>query len=149
VAQGIDLFGEKRPIPIIPNAYKQGFVAGNNMAGGERSCSSVVAMNSIEVCGIPFISVGLVGHRRDDNFEILEQLDVEAGRYKKLVLKDNVIVGAVFVKDIDRAGIYTGLIRNRVNVETSKKLLLTDEFGVLCLPASYRKHVVSGMGIEV
>ena len=58
-------------------------------------------------------------------------------------------MGAIFIGAIDRAGIITGLIREKVNVGGFKDLLLTDEFGLLSLPAEYRKHVVSGTGIEV
>ena len=65
------------------------------------------------------------------------------------MLKGDRVVGAIFVGQIDRAGIVTGLIRERINVSPFKDLLLTDEFGLISLPAEYRKHVVSGMGIEV
>ena len=47
------------------------------------------------------------------------------------------------------AGIFTGLIKDKVDVSALKDLLLGEEFGVLSLPAEYRKHVVSGQGIEV
>ena len=64
-------------------------------------------------------------------------------------MKDDRVVGTIFIGRIDRAGIITGLIRERVNVAGIKKLLLSDEFGVISLPAEYRKHLVSGSGIEV
>ena len=69
--------------------------------------------------------------------------------YKKIVLKDDRVVGAVMVGDVDRAGIFTGLIKRQVDVSAIKDLILSDEFGVLSLPTEYRKHVVSGQGIEV
>ena len=60
-----------------------------------------------------------------------------------------VIVGAIFIGQIDRAGIITGLIQEGISVTGFKNLLLTEEFGLISLPTEYRKHVVSGMGIEV
>jgi len=65
------------------------------------------------------------------------------------VLKNDVMVGVILIGNIDRAGIYTGLIKRKINVKTFKDVLLTDDFGLLSLPANYRKHVVSGTGIEV
>ena len=69
--------------------------------------------------------------------------------WRRLVLKGDKLVGALLVGDINRAGIFTGLIREKVSVGNIQDLLLTDEFGLLSLPSEYRKHVVSGEGIEV
>jgi hypothetical protein len=41
------------------------------------------------------------------------------------------------------------LIKGEVNVAGAKDTLLSDDFGLINLPAEYRKHVVSGLGIEV
>jgi hypothetical protein len=51
--------------------------------------------------------------------------------------------------DIDRVGIYTGLIRDRVDVSPFKEHLLSGSFGLISLPRDYRKHLVVGNGIEV
>ncbi len=149
VTQAAELLsGEKRTIAIFPNAYRQGYVAGSNMAGRARRYGGSLAMNAVDVCGLPTISVGAtdpVG----EGYEVLSELDDEGPVYKKIVLRDDRIVGAIFVGDIDRAGIITGLIKEKVNVSGFKELLLTDEFGLISLPSEYRKHVVSGAGIEV
>jgi NAD(P)H-nitrite reductase large subunit len=139
------LSGESRPIPIFPNAHRQGRVAGMNMAGGNARMNDVFAMNSVEVFGLPTISVGLA-NARGDEYEILVRKNEGRAAYKKLVLRENRIVGALFAGDIDRAGIVTGLIREKVDVSGFKDLLLTDQFGLLSLPAEYRTHVVSGEG---
>jgi NAD(P)H-nitrite reductase large subunit len=144
------LIGACRPIAIWPNAYRQGHIAGANMAGVETEYAGGFPMNSIEVCGVPTISVGLTDPPRDeDGYEILDKYDREALLYKKLVLFHNRLVGAIFVGDIDRAGIYTGLIRDRVDVRPFKELLLSGGFGLISLPTGYRKHLVVGEGIEV
>ncbi|MFO8008115.1 MAG: FAD-dependent oxidoreductase [Candidatus Brocadiia bacterium] len=149
VAQAPDLLAAGRScIPIFPDAYRQGVVAGRNMAGGDATYDGGVAMNSVDVFGLPTISVG-VTVPGDGDCETLCELDREAGTYRKVVLRGNRVVGAVFVGSIDRAGIITGLIRGRVDVNSVKDLLLTDQFGLLSLPQEYRKHVVSGAGIEV
>jgi NAD(P)H-nitrite reductase large subunit len=144
------LIGACRPIAIWPNAYRQGHIAGANMAGVETTYGGGFPMNSIEVCGVPTISVGLTDPPKDeDGYEILDKYDREALIYKKLVLFHNRLVGAIFVGDIDRAGIYTGLIRDQVDVRPFKELLLSGGFGLISLPTGYRKHLVVGEGIEV
>ena len=139
-----------RPIAIWPNAYRQGYVAGCNMAGVEKTYGGGIAMNSIEICGIPTISVGLTGPQEEtDRYEVLERYDRKSTVYQKLVLRDNRLVGAICVGDIGRAGIYTGLIRDQADVSSFKEHLLSGNFGLISLPQAYRKHIVVGEGIEV
>jgi NAD(P)H-nitrite reductase large subunit len=119
------------------------------MAGAEpESYEGALAMNAVSVFGLATVSVGLAA-QPVEGAEVLVWARAEPPAYKKLVLRDGRIVGAVLVGDIDRAGIFTGLIRSRTDVSAVKGLLLTEQFGVLSLPAEYRKHVVSGAGIEV
>ncbi len=148
VAQAADaLTGESRPVPILPVAARQGRVAGANMAGGDVRYDGALAMNAVDVLGLPTISVGQTVEAEGD--EVLSRTDEQAGTYRKLVLRGNRVVGAIFIGKIDRAGIFTGLIRTRLDVGPFKELLLGDEFGLLSLPAAYRAHMVSGAGIEV
>jgi NAD(P)H-nitrite reductase large subunit len=135
-----------RPIAIWPNAYRQGWIAGCNMAGIPKQYEGTFAMNSINICGIPTISVGMT-QASENGFELLQQLDRKKETYKKIILRDGVIVGTIFVGDIDRAGIYTGLIREKINVNEFKDILLREDFGLISLPREYRKHLVRGEGI--
>ena len=68
----------------------------------------------------------------DDTYEIIsKQEDVT---YKKVILKDNIIVGIVFVGDIEKSGIFFGLMKNKVNVSSFKERLLADDFNLAFLP---------------
>ena len=116
VAQAEELLcGEQRCIPIFPNAYRQGMVAGENMSGAGAEWAGGLVMNAVAICGMNTISVGMTS-ALDDTFEALTALDETDYRYKKILLLGDYIVGAIFVGDIDRSGIITGLIRSRVNV---------------------------------
>lgn len=149
VAQARQLLSEeRRTLPILPTAYRQGSVAGSNMAGESRTYEGGVPMNSVDVFGLPTISVGMTNPDREDA-ECITRHDEDEGTYKKLVLQNDRIVGAIFIGDIERAGIFTGLIKEKVDVADFKDVLLSDDFGLLSLPADYRKHVVSGLGMEV
>ncbi|KKM04107.1 hypothetical protein LCGC14_1767580 [marine sediment metagenome] len=149
VAEAFDLvMGITRPIPIWPNAYRQGSVAGCNMAGGLKEYQGGLAMNSIEICGISTISVGQTDPD-EENYQVLQEYNRERREYKKIVLKDDFIVGAIFIGSIERAGIITAFIKERTNVRNFKDYLMREDFGLIYLPSDYRKHMVSGMGIEV
>lgn len=144
------LLGINRPIAIWPNAHRQGTVAGSNMAGVDKEYDGGFPMNSVEVCGVPTISVGVTDPREDtEQYEVLEFFDRSEPVYKKLVLRGNRLVGAICVGNIDRAGIYTGLIRDAADISPFKNLLLSGNFGLISLPQDYRKHLVIGDGIEV
>ena len=156
VIEAYDLMANvRRPIAILPNASRQGKIAGVNMAGGKKKYLGGLAMNSVELAGIPTISVGLndpstLGDdQRKKTIEVLRDYQEENSVYKKVVLEKNRIIGMIAIGRIDRAGIYTGLIKERVDVTPFKDHLLKDDFGLLSLPSEYRKHLVTGQGIEV
>lgn len=137
------LCGTNRCIAIFPNAYRQGIVAGRNMAGAEAQWEGGLVMNSVTIVDLPTISVG-VTEALGEGYEELSELDDAALHYRKLVLHEGRIVGAVFVGDIDRAGIITGLIRERIDVSEIRDVLMSDDFGLISLPAAYRERVLSG-----
>jgi len=148
-ARGDDcVAGGSRAIPIFPNAWRQGAVAGTNMAGGDVKADRLHAMNSVVVFGLPTISIGQAT-ATGPGYRELARLDQKAGTYRRIVLKEGRVVGALFTGDIRRAGILTGLIREQVEVDGLEDLLLNGDLGLLSLPSDYRKHVVAGEGIEV
>ncbi|NLG26687.1 MAG: NAD(P)/FAD-dependent oxidoreductase [Chloroflexi bacterium] len=149
VAEAYDLVVDmNRIVAIWPNAYRQGATAGAHMVGVVRADPGGVAMNTVEVCGLPAVSVG-DANTSAEGYQALAELDERSRRYKRLVLKDGRLVGVILVGDINRAGVYTGLIRNRIDVSGCERALLGDRVSLLSLPDRYRKHVVTGAGIEV
>ncbi len=150
VAQGKDLLTQKTSLMAIwPVASHQGKVAGLNMAGKPTKYSGSFIMNSVELADIPTISFGITNPPETKNFEILSKADEDRGSYRKIVLRQNKMVGAIFLGKIERAGIFSQLIKDKIDVSSFKKDLLSDEFGLLVLPTEYRKHLVQGEGIEV
>lgn len=138
VTEGPDyLNGGNRVLPIWPNAYKQGKIAGFNMAGVDREFEGGLAMNSIELFGVPVITVGLSNVESED-LEVLTK--VEEGSYRKIVLRGSTVVGAVFAGKVERAGLVTGLIRDQVDVGSMRDRLLADDFGYVDFPEELRKE---------
>ncbi len=132
----------RRPQPIWPNAYEQGRTAGINMAGQPLAYKGSFGMNSIEVKGLPTITVGMYDAVGPE-YEILAKSDAESLTYKKVIIHNDRLVGAVFVNDIDRAGIMTGLIKDQVNVKAFKHDLISDNFGYAVFPEALRKERLS------
>lgn len=131
-----------RPIAIWPVAVRQGKIAGFNIAGKKTEYRGGIAMNSVELCSIPTISVGESCPEGED-YQVLEHFEQKKSIYKKIVLRDRKITGAIFIGDIERAGIYTGLIKDRVDTSSFKEHLLKEDFGLISLPEKYRKHLVA------
>ena len=127
VAQAKDLIlDENRVAPIWPNAFNQGFYAGKNMAGANSPYAGGLAMNAIAFYGLPTVSVGQVNPAPGEaGVEVFDSLDEERGTYRKLVFKDDRLIGYVLLGDIDVAGLYTGFIRFKfpLDAETKAKLI--------------------------
>jgi NADPH-dependent 2,4-dienoyl-CoA reductase/sulfur reductase-like enzyme len=98
--------GARRVLAILPNAYMQGHAAGVNMAGGEEDFDCAVPMNSAGFFGLHVMTAGSYDGECDD-------MSPESG-IKRFYVKDGYLTGFILVGQTERAGIYTGLIRNRV-----------------------------------
>ncbi len=138
-----------RPIAIWPVAIKQGRIAGFNMAGIEKEYQGGFVMNSVELCNIPTISMG-ESCPTGEGYQIVDCFVKDKSLYKKIVLKDGRIIGAIFINDIERVGIYTGLIKDKVDISScfesvsgGNENILRKDFGLICLPKEYRKHLVA------
>ncbi|HPP88746.1 MAG TPA: NAD(P)/FAD-dependent oxidoreductase, partial [bacterium] len=130
-------------------AAKQGKIAGYNMAGLNKEFQWLISMNSVELCNIPSISAGQTNVSSAENIEILSQLDKEKNVYKKIVIKENKVIGYIFVGSIEKAGIFTMMINDKIDISSFKDSLLNEDFGLINLPKEFRKHLVIGAGIEV
>jgi NAD(P)H-nitrite reductase large subunit len=132
VAEAYDfIHGENRLTPIWPNAYIGGRVAGFNMAGIPTEYQGGTAMNSMKYFGVNIVSAGIVA-TLDDSYEVISQKNDHV--YRKVVLKDGLIVGLVFSGDIEKSGIIYNLMKDKINVEDFKQVLVADDFGLASLP---------------
>jgi NAD(P)H-nitrite reductase large subunit len=133
VAEAYDfVYGENRLTPIWPNAYIGGRIAGLNMAGITDKYPGSTAINSLNYFGIDIASAGMPTAPNDDGYETISKQ--EGNIYQKVILKNDLIMGMIFVGNIEKSGIIFGLMRDRVNVENFKQSLLADNFGLAFLP---------------
>lgn len=99
-----------RILAILPNAHNQGVVAGKNMAGKEAYYLNAFPMNAIGFFGLHIITAG--------SYDGEAMVETDGVNYKKLVVKDKQLKGFILMgKYIERAGIYTSLIREHITAD--------------------------------
>ena len=140
VSEGYDkIYQEHRVLPILPNAYKQGFNAGVSMAGGSSEYLSGFAMNAIGFFDLPMLTAGIIKPSSPDFQEYIQQ-DYAKRSYKKVVLRAGKLVGYIALNTVDRAGILTGLIDQEVDVTAFQEHLLKEDFGYIHFPKELRSQ---------
>ena len=142
VAEAYDfIMNQNRLLPLWPLAVLEGQVAGYNMAGKKTTYMGGTNMSSLKYFGTPIVSIGLANPKEDPALEVLVEHDAERNVYKKLVLKNNVIVGMTLVNCIERAGVLFYLMKNAINVKRFKQKLLSDDFGLATLPVGLQRKM--------
>ena len=131
VCESLDITsGEFSINALWPVAVEQGRIAGSNMVGENLSYEGSLGMNAIEFFGLPAISLGVYKVKGDSSsFEELKVMDAKSNLYKKLILKDNFLVGAISVGDVKNSGVFLRIIREKINVSPFKDKLLQENFG--------------------
>jgi NAD(P)H-nitrite reductase large subunit len=142
VAEAYDfIMNQNRLLPLWPLAVLEGQIAGYNMAGKKTTYMGGTNMSSLKYFGIPIVSIGLANAKEDPALEVLVKDEAEHNVYKKLVLKNNVIVGLTLVNCIERAGVLFYLMKNTINVKKFKQKLLSDDFGLATLPVTLQRKM--------
>ncbi|MDO4575221.1 MAG: FAD-dependent oxidoreductase [Planctomycetia bacterium] len=123
-----------RILAILPNAYRQGKIAGTSMAGGTDADQGTFPINATSFLGLPLITAGLSNPRETAGLEIV--VTSEEQNYRKLVLRDGKLVGFILLgyEVTKRAGIFTSFLRDGTDLATlsadirtaSPELLLLD-----------------------
>ncbi|MFC1822239.1 NAD(P)/FAD-dependent oxidoreductase [Thermodesulfobacteriota bacterium] len=115
------LTGQEGLSLIWPSAIEQGKVAGSNMAGQELEYDGWISMNVFNFFGHFAVSIGEAVPAEGD--EVLLEKDETKSSYKRLVCRNDQLIGANFFNiDID-AGVIQYLVRNRVDIGPHKELL--------------------------
>jgi len=113
---------------IIPAAIDQARVAAANMvASGSATYNGTVLSTTLKVAGAELTSMGeyLI---EGDEYTQLRQTDEGTGTYRKIVLREGRIVGAILLNDKSRVAPVSQLIKLGTDVSTHTNLLLNDDF---------------------
>ncbi len=126
VAEGPDaLTGRPAVMAMWPNAVRQGRAAGLDMAGAVPENEGGVRVNIGSFFGLNVASVGSVRAP-----EGAEEITVGPGHgyYRKVILKDHVVIGAILTGDVTGAGVWQYLAARHVSVDGFRTRLRSRSF---------------------
>lgn len=110
---------------IWPAAMAQGRIAGANMAGKEMKYEGTVPANTLKVAGISLVSMGDIDCEGEK--ESLLYVDGRKFVYRKIVLQQSLITGAILFGDIRGSDEIQNAIRSRKDISTIKSRLCDPE----------------------
>ena len=112
------------PYGIWPAAMEQGKAAGINMAGGNRVYEGTTMSNTLKVVGVDLASAGEI----DAEQEYESKVAATEKEYKKIVLKDNKIIGCIMLGDTKGFDRITKAISAKRDVSQIKDRILAEGF---------------------
>ena len=128
-----------RILAILPNAYMQGETAGMNMAGGDRVFDKSIPMNASGFMGLHMITAG--------SYDGEQYLEETADSYKLLVTRDDHLAGFILLGDVERAGIYTSLIRERTPLSSIDFELIREKPQLMAFSQTERAKKLGGVHV--
>ncbi len=106
---------------IWPAAEKQGEIAGINMAGGNAEYHGTTPSNTLKVAGIDLFAAGEIdAEGKKESFSVS---DPAKYIYKKLIVDNGLIVGAILVNDIRERRRVMKAIEDKKDIRTIRKQL--------------------------
>jgi len=133
--------GQNKIMALLPNAYMQGECAGINMASNnanEKVFDKAIPMNAIGFFGLHMITAG------NYTGDFYEEQRVEKGCYKKLFYDVNKLNGYILIGDVEKAGIYTSLIRERTPLDSIDFNLVCKKPGLMAFTKDVRMEKLGG-----
>jgi NAD(P)H-nitrite reductase large subunit len=136
--------GQSKIMALLPNAYMQGECAGINMAGGRTGSNNgddahfdrAIPMNAIGFFGLHIITAG--------NYTGEAYTEKSGGNYKKLFFSDNKLNGYILIGNVDKAGIYTSLVRERTPLDGIDFALVCEKPGLMAFTKEARMEKLGG-----
>lgn len=131
--------GQSRIMALLPNAYMQGECAGVNMAGGNMRFDKAIPMNAIGFFGLHIITAG--------NYSGDVYCEDGEGSYKRLFYSDNRLNGYILIGKVEKAGIYTSLIRECTPLDSIDFALICEKPGLMAFTREVRNQKLGGAAV--
>ncbi len=126
-AAGDNIQHRDRIYGIIPASFNQARTAAFNIAGQERRYEGTIPSNTLKVVGLDVTSIGLV-NPDEGTFEEFRKEMREEGIYKKVVIQEGKVVGAIWIGTKEKINEINRVILQQIDVEKWKNSLLEDDF---------------------
>jgi NAD(P)H-nitrite reductase large subunit len=119
--------GKQGSFAIWPNAVEQGRVAGLNMAGIETEYAGAEVVNTLNVFDTPIVAMGSTSK----DIGKCKVISRSTPRWhKKLLLKNDRIMGLQFVNSLMNTGPFYALMKRGEDVSAIKDRILDDNFAL-------------------
>jgi nitrite reductase (NADH) large subunit len=119
---------EGRTYGIIPAAMEQAKIAAWNMVTkNQQVYTGTIPSNTLKIVGIDLASLGLV-NPEDPRYVEIQKIDKEKGVYKKIVLENGKIVGAILLGARKGVTAIKEMIERETDVTKHKDSILDDDF---------------------
>jgi nitrite reductase (NADH) large subunit len=124
---------EQRIYGLVNPALEQARIAAQNMAGGQTAVyRGTIPSATLKLLGMELTSLG-EATAEGEPLVVLRDLDESAGRYRKLVLRDGILVGAILLNDASSVLPVRQLMASRRNVSGFQSRLLERTFDLQAL----------------
>jgi len=130
--------GQNKIMALLPNAYMQGECAGINMTGsaaGGASFDKAIPMNAIGFLGLHVITAG---NYDGQVYSESNNPKTSQGSYKRLFFSNNKLNGYILIGNVEKAGIYTNLIREHTPLDTIDFQLVCEKPGLMAFTKEHR-----------
>jgi nitrite reductase (NADH) large subunit len=112
---------------IVPASFDQARIVAANILGRKKIYEGTVPSNTLKVAGVNLTSIGTV-NPQGPGFEEIRLERPEEGIYKKIVLRNDVLVGAIWMGTKTGVNAITRGVTQRISVDKWKKDLLEETF---------------------
>ena len=112
------------------------------MAGGNEVFDKAIPMNSIGFFGLHAITAGSYFGEKYGG-EMYEEKG--EGTLKRLFIKDGVLTGYILIGQVDRAGIYTSLIREKIPLDSINFEILKKNPTLFAYSQNQRRNMLGGV----
>ena len=104
------------------------------VAGGEKTFDKAIPMNAIGFFGLHILTAG------NYTGNVYKGQIASNSEYKRLFYSDNKLNGYILVGNVEKAGIYTSLIRERTPLDSIDFALVCERPGLMAFTKETRKE---------
>lgn len=112
---------------IIPASFQQARTAAANIGGQTQEYEGTVPSNTLKVMGVNVTSIGLVNPENEGTTE-LRKIDEARGIFKKVVLQDGRLVGAIWMGTKEGVNEINRLVAQEAELGDKQEDILEDDF---------------------
>ena len=126
----------ERVLALLPNATQQGAVCGTAMTGKKPELFRAIPMNAMGLFGLHMITAG----------SMVGESHVIRGKdgYKRLCVQNDRLMGYIMLGNVERAGIYTALIREQTPLSSIDFDLMLERPQLMAFSRRDRQTLMGG-----